>query len=190
MSPRPRSSDDAILRATLDVIAEEGVAGLTVETVAARAGIAKATIYRHWGSRAALIRAAMFSTLQEWSEPDTGVLRDDMAALLRQLVAYLGAPGSGRVFTSFVDAAAREPDLRALLRETERAGRSRFERILRRGVERGELPADLDVRLVIDLLMAPFVYRRVVLQSAIRPADIAPVVDAVLAACAAAPAST
>lgn len=185
MSPRPRSDDDAILRAALEVIAEQGVAGLTVDTVAARAGIGKATIYRHWGSRARLVHAAMFSTLHEWAEPDTGELRADLAALLRQLVDYLWRPRSARVFTSFVDAAAREPDLRALLRDTEHEGRARFERALRRGIARGELPADVDVRLVIDLLMAPFVYRRVVLQSTIRPGDVAPLVDAVLAAFAA-----
>jgi Tetracyclin repressor-like, C-terminal domain len=76
----------------------------------------------------------MFSMSRSWVEPDTGSLRDDLAALLRQLVDYVGTPETGRVFTSFVDAAAREPELRALLREVERDGRSRFERAIRRGI--------------------------------------------------------
>lgn len=190
MSPRPRSSDDAILAAALDVIAEHGVTGLTVDTVAARAGVGKATIYRHWGSRARLVHAAMFAHFLAWTEPDTGSVRDDLVVLLGQLVAYLGAHDSGRVFTSFVDAAARDPELRTLLHDTERQGRSRFERAIRRGIDRDELPAGVDVRLLVDLLMAPLVYRRVVLQTTVGTADVEPVVDTVLAAFASAPAAT
>ena len=55
---RPCRSEDAILRAVLDLVAEHGVTGLTVDAVAARAGVGKQTIYRHWGSRAHLIHAA------------------------------------------------------------------------------------------------------------------------------------
>jgi len=180
MSPRPRCPDGVIVRAALAVIAEQGAARLTVEQVATRAGVGKATIYRHWGSRAALVHAALFANTHDWSEPDAGSVRADLVALLHQLVAYLADQGTGRVFTSFLDAAAREPDLRALLDETEREGRAPFARAIRRGIARGELARDIDIDLTIDLLVAPFVYRSVVLQSRIDARDVEPLVDVVL----------
>ena len=81
MSPRPRRSETGILDATIDVLAEHGVSGATVDEVAERAGVSKATIYRHWGSRARLIHAAISSLDGPYVEPDTGSLRDDLAAL-------------------------------------------------------------------------------------------------------------
>lgn len=182
MSPRPRGSDDAILRATLDLIAEHGVSGLTVDTVAAKAGVGKATIYRHWGSRAGLIRAAIAAMKRPSVEPDTGSLRDDLTILLRHLVEYLDQPDSGRVFTALLDAAARDPELATLRDEAEQEARASFERVVGRAIERGELPGGLDVRLLVDLVISPFVYRRVVTQARVRPAEVAPVVDAVMAA--------
>ncbi len=90
VSPRPRRAQDPILQATLDVIAEQGVVGISVDTVAARATVSKATIYRHWGSRAArLIHAAISSLQQPTVDPDTGSLRGDLTVLLQHLVVVL-----------------------------------------------------------------------------------------------------
>ncbi|OHV43600.1 hypothetical protein BCD48_27910 [Pseudofrankia sp. BMG5.36] len=171
---------DVILRATIDLIAENGVASLSVDAVAASAGVSKLTIYRHWGSRAGLIHAA-FSCVQRPSvEPDTGSLRDDLIQLLWQLVSYLNRQDISRAFPSFVEAANRDPELDALRRKTEREARSTFERVILRGIERGELVDDLDVRLFVDFVMAPFIYQRVIEQSKVRSEDIATLVDVAL----------
>jgi AcrR family transcriptional regulator len=182
VSPRPRRSQDVVLQATLDVIAEQGVMGTSVDTVAARSGVSKATIYRHWGSRARLIFAAISSLQPDTLEPDTGSLRDDLRALLRHLVAYFDTPTVARVFPSFLDAAVRDPELAALRQETLRLGRASFERAVQRGIDRGELPAAIDVHLVVDLARAPIIYRRVVAQVPVPVGEIDPIVDAVLAA--------
>ena len=182
MSPRPRRSQDVVLEATLDVIAEEGVTGISVDTVAARSGVSKATIYRHWGSRARLIHAAISSLQQPTAEPDTGSLRGDLAELLVHLVEYFETPSVARVFPSFIDAAIRDPELAQLRQDTLRRGRSSFERVVRRGIERGELPADVDVGLVVDLARSPIIYRRVVAQAPVSTSEVEPIVDAVLAA--------
>jgi AcrR family transcriptional regulator len=179
MSPRPRSSGSAVIRATLDLIAEHGVTAVTVDAVADRSGVSRPTIYRRWGSRDSLIRAAYAWTLRSPVEPDTGAVRGDLLALLRQLVGYLNRI---RVFPSLMEAAARDPELAAMRERAEREARDTYERVLRRGVERGELPADVDVGLFTELVLSPFVYRRVVGQSVIDPASIEPVVDTVLAA--------
>ncbi len=171
-----------MLRATLDVIAEQGVMGIGVDTVAARSGVSKATIYRHWGSRARLIHAAISSLQQPTAEPDTGSLRGDLTVLLRHLVEYFDAPNIARVFPSFVDAAVRDPELAELRQQTLRTGRASFERVVRLAIERGELADDADVALVVDLARSPIIYRRVVAQTTVRTNDVAPIVDAVLAA--------
>jgi AcrR family transcriptional regulator len=190
MSPRARRAEDPILGVTIDLIAEHGVSGVAVDTVAATAGVSKATIYRHWGSRARLIHAAISSQQQPFVEPDTGSLRDDLSVLLQQMVWYLNRPETGRILPSFIDAAARDPELEALRQQTIREAREVYERVIRRGIERGELPEGVDVRLVTDLAMSVFIYRRVVDQSPIDPADIGPLGDTVLAATARVPAST
>jgi AcrR family transcriptional regulator len=182
VSPRPRRDEGEILEATLRVIADDGVSGATVDTVAAHAGVSKATIYRHWGSRAQLLHAALSSLEGPYVETQGDSLREDLTVLLWHLVEYFNRPDMGRVFASFIDAAARDPELAALHRETMAKARASFEQVVRRGIARGELPADLDIGLFIDVVRAPFIYRRVVAQQPVTPADVEPVVDLVLGA--------
>jgi AcrR family transcriptional regulator len=182
VSPRPRRDQDVVLETTLAVIADQGVMGISVDAVAARAGVSKATIYRHWGSRARLIHAAISSLQPPLVEPDTGSLRDDLAVLLTSLADYFDSPTVARVFPSFLDAAVRDPELAELRQETLRMGRASFERVVRLGIARGELPDDVDVHLVVDLARAPIIYRRVVAQTPVHESDVEPIVDAVLAA--------
>jgi AcrR family transcriptional regulator len=181
VSPRPRRSH-VVLTTTLDVIAEQGVTGISVDTVAARSGVSKATIYRHWGSRAHLIHAAISSLQQPTAEPDTGSLRGDLTELLVRLVEYFDTPPVTRVFLSFIEAAIRDPELAELRQETLRLNRLSFERVVRRGIDRGELPADIDVALVVDLVRSPIIYRRVVAQVAVSMSDVEPIINVVLAA--------
>jgi AcrR family transcriptional regulator len=182
VSPRPRRSQDIVLQTTLDVIAEQGVMGISVDAVAARSGVSKATIYRHWGSRARLIHAAISSLQTPTMEPDTGSLRDDLVALLQHLVDYFDTPTVANVFPSFLDAAVRDPELAELRQETLRTGRASFERVVQRGIERGELSPDVDIHLVVDFARAPIIYRRVVAQVLVPASEVEPIVDAVLAA--------
>jgi len=181
VSPRPRTPEAPILHATIELLAEHGLAHLTVDDVAAAAGVSKATIYRRWPSRAQLIHAAMASLQQRVAEPDTGSLRGDLVALLSQLVAYLTTQDSGRILPSFIDAAARDPELAALLRATARDARLPYQRVITRGIERGELDGDLDVDLFIDLLMSPFIYRQHILRVPVRARDVEACVDLLLA---------
>jgi len=171
-----------VLEATLAVIAEQGVMGISVDTVATRSSVSKATIYRHWGSRARLIHAAISSLQPTTVEPDTGSLHDDLVELLNHLLGYFDAPKVAAMFPSFLDAAVRDPELAELRQETLRMGRASFERVVRLGIARGELPADVDVHLVVDLVRAPVIYRRVVAQVPVRASEVIAIVDAVLAA--------
>ncbi|WP_019930433.1 TetR/AcrR family transcriptional regulator [Nocardia sp. BMG111209] len=180
--PRPLASEELILRATIDILAEHGVGGLAVDTVAAAAGVSKATIYRRWGSRAQLVHAAITSIQRPVDEPDTGSLREDLLVLVRQLVTYVSSRDSGRVFASFIDAATREPELEEVRRNSVADARGTYERVLRRGVDRGELPPATEVGLLIDLLMGPVVYRAHFERKSVRGGYAETVVDMVLTA--------
>jgi AcrR family transcriptional regulator len=182
VAPRARNSDADILDATLDVIAEHGISRTTVDEVAERAGMAKATIYRHWGSRAQLIHAALSSLEGPYVETPGNSLREDLAILLSHLVDYFNRHDIGRIFPSLLDAAVRDPELADLHQSRMRRGRASFEEVVQRAIERGELSADVDVGLLVDVVRAPFIYRRVVAQSPVETQDIDAVLDLVLGA--------
>ena len=182
MSPRARNSDVDIFEATLDVIAEHGVSRVTVDMVAARAGMSKATIYRHWGSRAQLIHAALSSLQGPYVETPGQSLREDLAILLSHLVDYFNRPDIARIFPSFIDAAVRDPELAELHMEAMQRARDGFEEVVRRAIERGELSADVDVGLLVDVVRAPFIYRPVVARMPVAKEDIDAVLDLVLGA--------
>ena len=165
-------SEDAILGAALDLMAEHGVGGLTVDAVAARAGVGKQTIYRHWGSRARLVHDAIACANDPLEEPDTGSLRGDLEALVAQLVRFLSNPDTGRVFPSLLDAAERDPELAELRQAHADQKRDAFRRVLGRAVERGEIDAGLDVEAAIDLMVGPIFYRRLVARTQLRVADL------------------
>ncbi|CUU59294.1 DNA-binding transcriptional regulator, AcrR family [Parafrankia irregularis] len=182
MPPRPRASEELILRTTIDLIAEHGVAGVSVDAVASVAGVSKPTLYRRWPSRARLLQAAFTYGQHEAVAPDTGSLREDLITLLGELVRYLNRPDFGRAYRSFIEAASRDPELAALRGASMRSAFGMFHRAVRRGIERGELPVGTDVRLFIDMVSAPFMAQRLVEDLPVRGADIEPVVDLLLAA--------
>jgi hypothetical protein len=123
-------------------------------------------------------------------EPDTGSLRGDLTSLVRQIVRYLNQEHTARVMPSLLDAAVRDEELAELRLESIRHRRSAFQRVIHRAMERGELSAEVDVELLIDLVVAPFFYRRLMAHSSVREADVAPVIDAVLRAFTAVPATS
>jgi AcrR family transcriptional regulator len=157
--PRSERATQAILRAAIDGLAEDGFEGLTMEGVAERAGVGKATVYRRWESKGSMVRAAVESFVSEIAIPDTGSVREDLLTLEREAVAlYRGKPG--RVMPGLVSAMAVHPELARSVREDFlRARRGALRTVLERGTERGELRADIDMELTLDFLGGPLFYR-------------------------------
>jgi AcrR family transcriptional regulator len=154
---RPRQ---AAIEATLDLIAEHGIRGLTTNAVAERAGISKATMYRRWRSKDELLVDAVAALVSEIAVPDTGSTRADVLALMQGAVELYGGSVEARVMPSLVDAMSRDDHLARTFREGFLAGRrAALRAVLARGVERGDLRADLDVELALDVLGGPIFYR-------------------------------
>ncbi|WIN00643.1 TetR/AcrR family transcriptional regulator [Actinoplanes oblitus] len=169
-----------VLRAALDVLDERGLAGFTMEAVARRAGASKATLYRHWSSSGALLVDAMDATFQPLPIPDTGRVEADVAQVLTAFVALLGHPRFPRLLAAFIDAAERDPALGSLHAELTRRRREPLLVVLTRARDRGQLPAGLDPDLTVDLLAAPFFYRRFVAHRPIPPTLVTEVIARVL----------
>ncbi len=170
-----------VLRAALDVLADDGMPGFTVESVARRAGASKATVYRHWPTSSALLVDAMDAEFRPLPDVDTGNLRTDLVRLLTAFASSFTDSPFPKLMAAFTDAAERDPALGEMHAELTRRRREPLVRLLDAARARGELVEDLDVELVVDLLAAPFFYRRLVAHRAM-PADMpGAVVDHVLA---------
>jgi AcrR family transcriptional regulator len=179
---RPRSveADKAILDAATAAFIELGWDGLTIEGVALRAGVGKTTIYRRYPTRLDLLLAAAERLADaKGPAPDTGTLRGDLFALVSAYLAMLSGTLTGRAIPAMVAATAKSPDLAAAYR-TFMAQRRREAVIpLERAIGRGELTADLDLDVVLDLLVAPLFYRTFVSHQPVDEAYISTLVDAV-----------
>ncbi len=149
-----------LLQAALEVLDEDGLPGFTMEAVARRAGASKATVYRRWPTVGALLIDAMDATFQPFPVPDTGSVQTDVAHLLTAFVTLLDHTPFPRLLAAFIDAAERDPALGALHADLTRRRREPLLAVLARARERGQLPGDLDLEVVTDLLAGPFFYRR------------------------------
>jgi AcrR family transcriptional regulator len=159
---RSESSHRAIIAATQELLVQVGYRELTIEGVAARAGVGKQTIYRWWPSRAALALEAYLagSDAVLRPPPDSGVAREDVRALLDWLIAVLAEPIGGRVVAGLVADLQHDPELAERYHhDVVPARRRAMLEALTRARERGELRADADVELAVDTLHGAVFYR-------------------------------
>ncbi len=158
--PRSVTSHEAILGATLDLLREEGYAGLTIDGIAQRAGVGKQTIYRWWKGKPELVLEA-FATYasREIPLPDKGSVEADVEAFLATSFRKLNE-GAAPVVRGLMADAILDPEFGDLLREVFIARRrAALKSLLERGVERGEIAANADLELAIDMLFGPMWYR-------------------------------
>jgi len=180
--PRRVRSRAAALTATVDLLVERGIAGTTIEAVAARSGVARTTIYRHWPDQPALVVDAFASVLDDPAPPDLGSLRADLLHLVRGLADALGRGPAAALMATLVDAAERDPRYAAVHRREAQARHGAVRVVLERGVERGELPAGADLDALVDVLAGPLFHRRWVSGGRLDDAFATTVVDTVLRA--------
>jgi AcrR family transcriptional regulator len=162
--PRSEAARVAILRTTLKVLGETGFSDLTIEEVAARAGVGKATVYRWWPNKAALIADAFASsTVTRLHFPNTGSIYADMSRQMRQLIKIFRTP-QGRIVSAILAAGQSDHALLDAFRERFLWPRRRdaYE-TLRRGIRRGEVRKDIDADLLLDSLYGP-IYMRFLIQ--------------------------
>jgi len=161
--PRVERSRQAILEATLQLLARDGdVGSLTVEAVAARSGVAKTTIYRRWRDKWELaLDAVMIDMLPRLDEPvDVGDTRKELLTVINSVVKTLATPPYGQAMQALVSQIATDADLARVYREQVVEPRhAELTPVIKRGIARGDLRPDTDVRLIHELLVGPIFYR-------------------------------
>ena len=158
------SVTSSLTAAVLEELAEVGYARASMESVARRAGSGKSALYRRWPSKLEMVLAAVAElSVPAGPAPDTGSLRGDLLALVQQVVRWLGDPVVSRILPDLTAEAARTPELaEAVARTIGRPRREHGAAVLRRAAERGEVRADVDEDLALDLLGALVHWRLVV----------------------------
>jgi AcrR family transcriptional regulator len=159
--PRSAQAHQAIIGAALEELLEHGFAGLSMERVAERAGVGKATIYRRWNSKSELVAELLTSMRTHEEPPDEGGLRDDIRELsARQLAVVRAQPGFPRLAPRLLAESASDAELHAIVRGSlVDPLRGILTELIERAMKRGEIRRDLDVERVVDLIHGPIIYR-------------------------------
>jgi AcrR family transcriptional regulator len=162
--PRSAAADEAILRATLELLAQDGYRALTMERVRERAGVGKATLYRRYGSKEELVRAAIVHLNADIPlPPDSGSFLADFASVARAVIAGAEATGAFDLMPRLLADVAGDPAMHALFSEHLVAPRRRVLRaLLERAVARGEVRDDVDLDIAVDLIAGAMVYRIII----------------------------
>lgn len=162
--PRSAAADEAILRAALELLASDGYRALTMEAVRERAGVGKATLYRRYGSKDELVRAAITHLNYDLPLPDdTGSLEGDFAAVASQALAGAAAVGGLSLMPRLLAEVVDEPELHRIFSVHLVDPRRRIiHALLRRAIARGEVRADIDPEIAVDLMVGPLIYRVII----------------------------
>jgi AcrR family transcriptional regulator len=181
---RDLTRDPEILAAALDVLAEEGYDGMTIDMVAARAKAGKATLYRRWPSKAELVIdavACMKTTgLDPHDLPDTGTLRGDLVAMIKPHTID-DAERKLQVMAGLVSMLSRSPELAEVAHTAIMDPRARITRkLLQRAIDRGEIPADSDIDTLSMVSASMAAYRTLMLRQTVDREFLLSVIDGVI----------
>ena len=178
---RPRSDEahQAILDATLSLLVEVGFSALTIEGVATRAGVGKATIYRRWASKLPLVVEA-FGQLPGFEEVDTGNLADDLKLMLRGYLQAFNETPLSAVLPSLAGERAHNPELSELFEPVSTGRRQPLLNAFERARDRGEIPHDVDLGLAADIVVGPIAVTLFFKGGRLHPKMVSPMVDLAL----------
>ena len=180
--PRDPECDRVILESALTEYAANGLEAMSVDAVATRAGVSKATIYRRYPSKLELVVAAAFQLAEDKApKPDTGSLRGDLTASLTNLCRLLADPVHGAATRMLVTDAVRNEELARMHADFVHKRREGTIAALRRGIDRGELRAEVDLDVAIDTLAGPVFYRHIVMHEHVDDAYVTSIVDSFIA---------
>ncbi len=184
IEPTPSRSErvrQLVLDATADLVAEVGVERASIDEIATRSGVAKTTIYRHFPSKQVLMVEAVHACTYIPEVTDTGSLRDDLISCFSGMTKASYEGRLGDMMLSLMDAAQRDPELGRLVRAQAEQRRRFATAVIQRAVERGTLPDDLDVDLLVTMISGPLVYTKLVRRQRVTEELVSAVVDSVLA---------
>ena len=159
--PRSKEFDEAILAATLELAGEVGIKGMSMDELAQRAGVSKATIYRRWPSKEILVLQALQSAMRPLDDVDTGGVVEDLRQCLGQIVARMTTKDRmNDVLPHLIEMATHDVTLRSAVDDYVQNRRVPVRTVLERAIARGELSGDTDIETSMDALLGALTYRR------------------------------
>jgi TetR/AcrR family transcriptional regulator, regulator of autoinduction and epiphytic fitness len=158
--PRVERSRRVILEAVLEELGAVGYGSLTIEAVAARAGVGKSTIYRHWSGKLALVEDAFRTLKAQVLVPESGTIRERVIGMLEQIAGFLEESTYSACMPALIDAAERDPQVREFHCRFSTERRAVLVDVLKEAIDAGELPTDTEAELLADALVGPIVMRR------------------------------
>lgn len=167
--PRSEAAREAAIEATVDLVLSHGVEGVTFEEVASRSGVAKTTLYRHFGTKQAMVAAAAGSCFVEHPTPDTGDLASDLRAIFDRFKSAEEERRLPDVMPALLAAAPTDPELHALVVAMLEEKRRPIRTVLQLAQLRGEIGTDLDLDVALAMLIGPFVQRRMIDRAEVTP---------------------
>jgi TetR/AcrR family transcriptional regulator of autoinduction and epiphytic fitness len=180
--PRVERSRRVILEAVLDELGAVGYGAMTIEGVAARAGVGKSTVYRHWTGKLDLVEDAFRTLKAPVQAPESGTLRERVVGLLDQVACLVAESTYSTCMPALIEAAERDEQVRDLHRRFTAERRGVLVEVLRDAVNEGELPSDTDPEILSDALVGTILLRRLMLHAPLDPAMVPRLVDQVLPA--------
>ncbi|HEY4035830.1 MAG TPA: TetR/AcrR family transcriptional regulator [Ktedonobacteraceae bacterium] len=158
--PRSAQSHQAILEATLALFAEEGLAGLSIEGIAERAGVGKTTIYRRWSSKEDIIKDALTLFQADHPVPNTGTIRTDLLFIAKEArELFNNHPLMAKLITKLIAEIKTKPAIYHVFYEKLFVPRiQQFRQMIQHAQERGELRPDLDATFMLYLIFSSLVY--------------------------------
>ena len=162
---RSKESKDAILTATLGLLKAVSLRDITIEEIARKAGVGKATIYKWWPSKAYVALEAFLNKLNRTvPNPDTGSAQQDFTIQLHALVKFYTSP-VGRIYGQFLAEGQSDKEFATLFREHFlKPRREAVGLIFDRAVKRGEIDGSMDRELILDMIYGSAIYRVMILQ--------------------------
>lgn len=167
--PRSEQAREAALEATVDLVLAHGVQGVTFEEVASRSGVAKSTLYRHFGTKQAMVVEAASSCFVEYTTPDTGDLETDLRTILERVKTAEDERRLPDIMPALLTAGGEDPELQELLRSMLEERRRPIRTVLQLAQLRGEIGRDVDLDVALAMLIGPFVQRRTIDRVEITP---------------------
>ncbi len=163
---------EAVLAAAVAELSSRDYADISVESIAARAGVHKTTVYRRWGSKPELIRQALAgAAVSHIPVPDTGGVDEDLRALARAVQAVLSVPQGATITRALVVGGLTSPEIAGVMSQFWAGRLTAISVIVDRAVARGELPAGTDPAALMHALAAPLFYELLVTRAAITERD-------------------
>ncbi|MEZ5137593.1 MAG: TetR/AcrR family transcriptional regulator [Acidimicrobiales bacterium] len=167
--PRSEQAHRAAIAAAVEVLLESGVEGMTLDEVAARSGVAKSTLYRHFGSKEGLIATAARGCVTEHPTPDTGDLERDFEFLFSRYQETDDKQRFGELLPMLIDAGNRDPQIQAIVDDVLEERRRPLRTVLQLAQLRGEIGPDLDLDNAMAMILGPISYRRLVERREVTP---------------------